>query len=63
LRAIGVNEELAHTSLRFGFGRFSTQQDVDRLVVKLVKEVNRLRDLSPLWDMANEGAPGKIQWS
>ena len=62
LRAIGLNEELAHTSLRFGFGRFSTQEDVDRLVLRLVHEVRRLRDLSPLWEMETEGA-AKIQWS
>jgi cysteine desulfurase len=63
LRAIGLNEELAHTSLRFGLGRFSTEADVDRLVEKLVKEVRRLRELSPLWEMETEGSSGKIQWS
>jgi cysteine desulfurase len=63
LRAIGLNEELAHTSLRFGFGRFSTEADVDRVVERLVHEVRRLRDLSPLWDMETEGSTGKIQWS
>ena len=60
LRAIGVGEELAHTSLRFGIGRFTTDEDVDRLIEELVKEVTRLRDLSPLW----ESDPSeKIKWS
>ena len=63
LRAIGVNEELAHTSLRFGLGRFSTDADVARVLERLVHEVRRLRDLSPLWDMEMDGSAAKIQWS
>merc|ERR1719359_2462375 len=54
LRAIGVDEELAHTSLRFGLGRFTTEAEVDRTVDNLVAEVNRLRELSPLWELEQE---------
>ena len=55
LRAIGVEEDMAHTSLRIGFGRFTTEEEVDYMVDLLSKEVTRLRDLSPLWEMINEG--------
>lgn len=51
LRALGVTEELAHTSLRIGIGRFTTEEEIDFLIEILVKSVNRLRDLSPLWEM------------
>lgn len=64
LRAIGVEEDMAHTSLRIGFGRFTTEQEVDYTVDLLVKEVNRLRSMSPLWEMINEGIDIKsIQWT
>ena len=49
LRAIGVEEELAHTSIRFGLGRFNTEEEVDYTVRRVVEEVRRLRDLSPLY--------------
>ena len=55
LRAIGVEEDMAHTSLRIGFGRFTTEQEVDFTVDLLVREVSRLRSMSPLWEMINEG--------
>ena len=55
LRAIGVEEDMAHTSLRIGFGRFTTEEEVDYMVNLLTQEVNRLRELSPLWEMINEG--------
>ena len=55
LRAIGVEEEMAHTSLRIGFGRFTTEQEVDFTADLLIKEVTRLREMSPLWEMVNEG--------
>merc|ERR1712137_465953 len=54
LRAIGVNEELAHTSLRFGVGRFTTEEEVIRTSEHLVHEVERLRNMSPLWEMELE---------
>src|SRR5215468_1406581 len=52
LRALGVDEELAHTSLRIGLGRFTTEQEVDTAVEELVRHVNKLREMSPLWEMA-----------
>ncbi len=64
LRALGVEEELAHTSLRLGFGRFTTEQDVDYAVEHIVQSVNRLRAMSPLWEMAQDGIDIKsIQWA
>ena len=64
LRALGVDEELAHTSIRFGLGRFTTEAEVDRAIDLTVKEVNRLRELSPLWEMVQEGIDLKnVQWS
>jgi len=55
LRALGRNDELAHSSIRFTLGRFTTEEDVD-YTIKLVKEkVGKLRELSPLWDMYKEG--------
>ncbi len=55
LKALGVGEDLAHTSIRFGLGRFNTTEDVDYVVERTVAEVQRLRDLSPLYEMAKEG--------
>lgn len=64
LRSLGVEEELAHTSLRIGFGRFTTEQEVDYAVEHIVSSVNRLRAMSPLWEMAQEGIDIKsIQWA
>jgi len=64
LRALGVEEELAHTSIRFGFGRFSTEEEVDYALELIKKSVGKLRDMSPLWEMAQEGIDLKsIQWS
>jgi len=67
LRAIGVGEELAHTSLRFGLGRFTTAAEVDATVEHLVGEVERLRDMSPLWELELEseatGFKQSVTWS
>ncbi len=64
LRALGVEEELAHTSLRIGLGRFTTEDHVKKAVKDIVSEVNRLRSLSPLWEMAQEGVDiSKIEWA
>lgn len=64
LRALGVEEELAHTSLRLGFGRFTTKEDIDYAVERIASEVERLREMSPLWEMAQQGIDLKsIQWS
>lgn len=64
LRALGVEEELAHTSLRIGFGRFTTEEEIDYAATKIIKEVHRLRDMSPLWEMSRQGIDLKsIQWA
>lgn len=64
LRALGVDEELAHTSLRLGLGRFTSEDDIDYAIERISKEVNRLRELSPLWDMAQAGIDLKsIKWA
>jgi cysteine desulfurase len=64
LRALGVEEELAHTSLRIGFGRFTTDSEVDYAADRIVEAVNKLRAMSPLWDMAQEGIDIKsIKWA
>jgi len=55
LKALGVGEELAHTSIRFGLGRFNTPEEVDYVIERVVHEVRRLRDMSPLYEMAKEG--------
>ncbi len=63
LRALGRNDELAHSSIRFGFGRFTTEQEVDIAAQKVCEAVNKLRELSPLWDMHKEGIDiSKIEW-
>jgi len=64
LRALGVSEELAHTSMRIGIGRFTSDEEVDEFLKTLEKSVHRLRELSPLWEMVNEGVDIKsISWS
>ncbi len=55
LRALGVGEELAHTSIRFGLGRFNTEEEVDYVAGRVVAVVRKLRELSPLYEMAKEG--------
>ncbi|KAA1110863.1 cysteine desulfurase [Puccinia graminis f. sp. tritici] len=64
LRALGASDENAHSSLRFGIGRFTTEQEVDYVAHKIVNVVSRLRELSPLWEMVQEGIDLKsINWS
>ncbi|KAL3680635.1 hypothetical protein R1sor_023591 [Riccia sorocarpa] len=64
LRALGVEEDMAHTSIRFGFGRFTTKEEVDRAIALTVDRVQKLRQMSPLWEMVQEGIDLKsIQWS
>jgi cysteine desulfurase len=64
LRALGVEEDMAHTSIRFGIGRFSTEDEVDKAVELTVERVKKLREMSPLWEMVQEGVDLKsIQWS
>jgi cysteine desulfurase len=55
LRAMGVEAELAHTAVRFGLGRYNTSEEVDEVVDRVVKQVARLRELSPLYEMAGHG--------
>jgi cysteine desulfurase len=55
LRALGVGDELAHSSIRFGLGRFNTEEEVDFVADLVVSKVTRLRELSPLWEMHQEG--------
>lgn len=64
LRAIGTEEDLAHSSIRFGIGRFTTDEEVAYTIDKTIKHVSRLREMSPLWEMVQEGIDIKtIQWS
>ncbi len=63
LKALGVGEDLAHTSIRFGLGRFNTEEEVDYVTDKMVTVVNKLRELSPLYEMAKEGIDiSKMNW-
>ncbi|MEY3263539.1 MAG: cysteine desulfurase [Pseudomonadota bacterium] len=64
LRALGRSDELAHSSIRFTFGRFTTEEDVDFTIELLKAKVGKLRELSPLWDMYKEGIDiASIQWA
>ncbi len=64
LRALGVDEEMAHTSIRFGLGRFTTTEEVDFVIRTVVQAVEKLREMSPLWEMVQEGIdPGTVQWA
>ncbi|MEZ0602314.1 IscS subfamily cysteine desulfurase [Paraburkholderia sp. IW21] len=64
LRALGRNDELAHSSIRFTVGRFTTEQDVDYVINLLKNKISKLRDLSPLWEMHKDGIDiSTIQWA
>jgi cysteine desulfurase len=64
LKALGIGDELAHSSIRFGIGRFNTLAEVDYVAKRVVETVKRLRELSPLYDMAKEGVDlKKVQWA
>jgi cysteine desulfurase len=64
LRAMGVGEDEAHSSIRFGLGRFNTEEEVDYVAELVIRHVNRLREMSPLWEMHREGIDLKsIQWA
>lgn len=64
LRALGREDELAHSSIRFTLGRFSTAEEVDYAIAKIREQVDRLRELSPLWDMYKDGIDlSSVQWA
>ncbi|GLU20182.1 hypothetical protein SLE2022_363940 [Rubroshorea leprosula] len=64
LRALGVDEDMAHTSIRYGIGRFTTDEEIDRAIELTVKQVEKLREMSPLYEMVKEGIDIKqIQWA
>jgi cysteine desulfurase len=64
LRAMGLGDELAHSSIRFGLGRFNTEEEVDFVGKLMVDKVNRLRELSPLYEMHKEGIDlNSVQWA
>jgi cysteine desulfurase len=64
LRALGRNDELAHSSIRFTIGRFTTEQEVDFAIDLLKSRVGKLRDMSPLWEMAKDGIDiSSVQWA
>ena len=64
LRALGRNDELAHSSIRFSIGRFTTEEEVDFTIDLLHKKIHKLRELSPLWDMYKEGIDlDTVQWA
>ena len=64
LKALGVGEDLAHTSIRFGLGRFNTDEEVNYTIDRVVKVVKRLREMSPLYEMAKEGVDLKtVKWN
>ena len=64
LRALGVGEELAHTSIRFGIGRFTTDAEIDFAIKTVTSSIEKLREMSPLWEMVQEGIDiSKIEWA
>jgi cysteine desulfurase len=63
LKALGVSDDLAHTSIRFGLGRFNTEEEVDYVAARVIEVVRKLRELSPLYEMAKEGIDlNKVEW-
>lgn len=64
LRALGLNDELAHSSIRFSIGRFTTEQEIDYVVDVIVNAIDKLREMSPLWDMFKEGIDlDSVEWA
>ncbi len=64
LKALGVGDDLAHTSIRFGLGRFNTEEEVDYVAARVIETVRKLRDLSPLYEMAKEGIDlSQVAWA
>jgi cysteine desulfurase len=64
LRALGRSDELAHSSIRFSIGRFTTEADVDFTIQLLKDKIEKLRELSPLWEMYKDGIDiSKVEWA
>jgi cysteine desulfurase len=64
LKALGLGDDMAHTSIRFGLGRFNTEAEIDYVADKLIAVVTKLRELSPLYEMVKEGIDlSKVQWT
>ena len=64
LRAIGRSDELAHSSIRFSFGRYTTEEDIDTVLSQMHSAVDKLRALSPLWDMYRDGVDlDSVEWA
>ena len=64
LRALGVGDDLAHSSIRFGMGRFTTVEEIDYTAEKMIAAVKRLREMSPLYEMVKDGVDlSTVQWT
>jgi len=64
LRALGRQDELAHSSIRFTIGRFTTEEEIDYTITLLHRQISKLREMSPLWDMYKEGIDlNTVQWA
>jgi cysteine desulfurase len=64
LRALGLSDELAHSSIRFSFGKYTTEQEIDHVIAITKSAVAKLRELSPLWDMYQDGVDfSKVEWA
>ena len=64
LRALGVSDELAHSSIRFSFGHYTTEEDIDHVIKISKAAVEKLRALSPLWDMYKDGIDlSSVEWA
>lgn len=64
LRALGADDDMAHSSIRFGIGRFTTEEEIDFVISRVVAHVDKLREMSPLWEMVQEGIDiSKIEWA
>jgi cysteine desulfurase len=64
LRALGRSDELAHSSIRFSIGRFTTEQEIDHAIALITSKVGKLREMSPLWEMVQEGIDlNTVKWA